>query len=282
MTTTTTNSTFFNREYCQILFSAAITGPLTWPLAAELIAKQQGNKAYSFLSFVRSQGVQRAFSGCAPYSSYKLFGIGSQRGVQAPVLEYLNTEQNLIISNRWIQYIVAGVASGVIGGFIVTPVEQFKISFANKDFTSYKQTKQFFLSDFKRVGYLLSGARATMGRNVVFDSVNSILYNGTLANTTFKIDRKNAVHMGVVNCFAGVLTAVIDYPLDVIKTRIQSATVARQLASTPTPSIWSTGRVMVQTEGWRSLYGGLRHKISLYALVWLVYGVSFGALGSVL
>eukprot|EP01036_Dinobryon_divergens_P022206 gene22206-30446_t len=277
----TTANSFYNREYCQIIFSAAITGPLTWPLAAELIAKQQGNKVYKFLSFARSQGVQRAFSGCVPYSSYKLFGIGSQRGVQAPVLEYLKTEQNLI-NNRWIQYTVAGVASGVIGGFIVTPVEQFKISFANKDFTSYSQTKQFFLSDFKRVGYLLSGARATMGRNVVFDSVNSILYNGTLANTTFKIDRKSSVHMGFVNCFAGVMTAIIDYPLDVIKTRIQSATIARQLTGAPTPSIWFTGRVMVEREGWRSLYGGLRHKISLYALVWLVYGVSFGALGSVL
>jgi hypothetical protein len=281
MLITNSTPTFYNKEYCQIIFSAAITGPLTWPLAAELIAKQQGNKVYSFLSIFRKQGIQRAFSGCVPYSSYKLFGIGSQRGVQTPVLEYLNTQQDWV-SNRWIHYIIAGMASGVIGGFIVTPVEQFKISFANKDFTSYKQTKQFFMTDLKRMSYLLSGARATITRNVVFDSVNSILYNGTLANTTFKIDRKNAVHMGVVNCFAGVMTAVIDYPLDVIKTRIQSATVARQLVSAYTPSIWSTGRVMVQTEGWRSLYGGLRHKISLYAMVWLVYGVSFGALGSIL
>jgi hypothetical protein len=281
MSATDLKLTFYNKEYCQILFSAAITGPLTWPLAAELIAKQQGNRAYNFLSFLRSQGYQRAFSGCVPYSSYKLFGIGSQRGVQTPVLEYLNTEQDLI-NNRWIQYVVAGVASGVIGGFIVTPIEQLKISFANKNFNSYKQTQQFFLTDLKRVGYLLSGARATIGRNVVFDSINAILYNGILANTTFKIDRKNAIYMGAVNCFAGVTTAVIDYPLDVIKTRIQSATVARQVVSAPTPSIWSTGSVMVQTEGWRSLYCGLRHKISLYASVWLVYGVSFGALGSVL
>ena len=281
MTSKQANSTFYNKEYCQIVISAAITGPLTWPLAAELIAKQQGNKAYKFIAFVRSHGLQRAFSGCLPYSSYKLFGIGSQRGVQTPVLEYLSTQQDLI-QNRWLQYILAGVASGIIGGFIVTPVEQFKISFANKDFTSYKETKQFFLSDMKRVGYLLSGARATIGRNVVFDSVNAILYNGTLANTAFKIDRKNAVHMGVVNCIAGVATAVIDYPLDVIKTRIQSTTVARQLLNANTPSIYHTARIMKQTEGWCSLYGGLRHKISLYAMVWLVYGVSFGALGSVL
>jgi len=273
--------TFYNKEYCQIVFSAAITGPLTWPIAAELIAKQQGNNSYKFLSTVRAQGILRSFSGCVPYSSYKLFGIGSQRGVQTPVLVYLNTQQEWI-QDRWFRYIIAGVASGVIGGLIVTPVEQFKISFANKDFTSYKETKQFFLTDIKRLGYLFSGARATIGRNVVFDSVNSILYNGTLANTIFKIDRENALHMGIVNCFAGVMTAIIDYPLDVIKTRIQSKTVTRQLTNQRTPSIYSTGKQMVQTEGWSSLYGGLRHKIGLYAMVWLVYGVSFGFLGSVL
>ena len=72
-------------EYTQILLSAAITGPLTWPIAAELIARQQGNRTYTFRSAVRSGGLRAAFAGCAAYSSYKLFGIGAQRGVQTPV-----------------------------------------------------------------------------------------------------------------------------------------------------------------------------------------------------
>lgn len=276
------------REYTQILLSAAITGPITWPIAAELIARQQGIKSYSFLSSLRSDGVRRTFSGVGPYASYKLFGITAQRGVQAPVLSHLDEGTTM---HKSLQYIIAGICSGLVGGLLVTPVEQFKISFANKHFSSYREMKAFFLSSAAGIRTLFVGTRATVFRNVIFDSVNSVLYHSAV-NSEY-IDRRNAGHLGAINCVTGVVTAVIDYPLDVIKTRIQSEAVevhkrrvspfsANVSISTFSTSPLKAGAALLKSEGWRSLYAGLEHKVSLYAAVWLVYGLTYGAIGDIL
>jgi hypothetical protein len=87
-----------------------------------------------------------------------------------------------------------------------------------------------------------------MYRNILFDSVNAVLYN-TLLNAEFpvfnstmqasnpadegekrkpfRVDRTNVVHMGLINAVAGVVTAIVDYPLDVLKTNIQAETLQR-------------------------------------------------------
>ncbi len=76
-------------EIMQIIGAAAITGPITWPFAAALIAKQQGNSAFSFVNQIKSIGIKSSYAGCLPYSTYKIFGIGTQRGIQMPILTYL-------------------------------------------------------------------------------------------------------------------------------------------------------------------------------------------------
>ena len=76
---------------------------------------------------------------------------------------------------------------------------------------------------------------------MLFDSVNAVIYNSLLqigsisyqlplTSTTYVFqvsDRSNPWSMAGVNAFAGVTTAIIDYPLDVLKTRIQIGAVDR-------------------------------------------------------
>jgi len=289
-------------ETIQIAIAAAITGPVTWPVAASLIARQQGNFYFSFLKDLKANGARIAFSGCLPYASYKLFGIGTQRGVQAPILNYLNgadrgadrgdgdgasaNSNALSFFYRNVNYVTAGVVSGIVGGVMVTPIEQFKISLANRTFANIGGARRLFCSNVKGFRLLMAGAKITVWRNVVFDSVNALLYNNALRSAL--VDRSNTLHMALINAFAGVLTAVVDYPLDVLKTRIQSNAVQiaaedgkgvlKVVAGKPL-GIITLASCMVRTEGIGSLYFGLRQKLGLYFYVWFVYGIAYSAVG---
>ena len=289
-------------ELFRITFAASIAGPMTWPLAIKLISKQQGIHNYNFLSIIKKNGIRVAYSGCLPYSAYKLFGIGTQRGVQAPVLTYLETNNSNIPS--FIRYTIAGTLSGIIGGFIVTPIEQMKISLANRHFTTIPSASKFYLKNQTGLQALMCGTRITIYRNIIYDTINCILYNTSLYNIYYTIDKHSFIHMSLVNSIAGVLTAVIDYPLDVLKTRIQSinhaqtqstistissssississsiSTISSSSSGSPTP-IPTAPRTplklalhMVKYEGVRSLYYGLREKLGLYFYVWFVFGI---------
>jgi hypothetical protein len=107
------------------------------------------------------------------------------------------------------------------------------------------------------------------------------------------VDRSNSLHMAVINAFAGVLTAIIDYPLDVLKTRIQTNTVVTVSPSAGSGSLPSVGTgkplgivplaiSMVKNEGIASLYFGLRQKLGLYFYVWFVYGVAYSEVGKLI
>lgn len=268
-----------SREWANIIVAAALTGPATWPMAAALLARQQGSRAYSWLELVRSSGARAAFRGCVPYSSYKVLGIGTQRGVQAPVLVAMEGADSIPISLR---HGLAGVASGVVGGFIVTAVEQAKISLANGDFRNAREMRAFLFSPRSGWRHALAGARATMARNVMFDSINAVMYFHAVALPG--VDRTSAVHMAAVNAVCGLSTAVLDYPLDVIKTRIQASVVplARAVPPQRPLGVWATLVATVGQGGWRLLYAGLSHKIGLYFAVWGVYGAAYGAAAKVL
>jgi hypothetical protein len=86
----------------QIAVAAAVTGPATWPIAIVLLNRQQGLFQYRFIDTLRSKGVKLAFAGCGPYTSYKLFGIGTQRGVQVPVQQYLFENNPRLVIISWI------------------------------------------------------------------------------------------------------------------------------------------------------------------------------------
>lgn len=272
-----------NTEYVQIAGAAAFAGPLTWPLAALLIARQQGNFSFSFMSQMRTNGVRVAYSGCLPYASYKLFGIGVQRGVQSPTIAYLNGNHEYLPSS--FIYGISGVFSGVIGGFIVTPIEQFKISMANGQFSNIRSLSEYFFRNTHGFKALFSGAKITIMRNVLYDSINSILYNNAIKFSW--VVRDSSLQMACVNAVAGVATAIIDYPLDVLKTRIQSSTVTlygpvSQLnQSVPILNIRvvTLTKQIVQQEGVKSLYHGLREKLGLYFAVWFVYGMTYSFIG---
>lgn len=289
-------------ESAQIACAAALSGPVTWPLAAQLIARQQGDFNYSFFNILKNSGVRVAFSGCLPYASYKLFGISTQRGVQAPILNYLNGPEtddarsvSFVVRN--VNCVFAGTVSGIVGGLMVTPIEQIKISLANRSFINLSEAKHFFYTHKQGFRLLMSGAKITVWRNIVFDSVNAVLYHNALMLEL--LNRNNALHMAVINAVAGVLTAVIDYPLDVLKTRIQTNTVQSIAKTGASPSsqsgsllqhivvgkplgILSLAVTMVKMEGPLSLYYGLRQKLGLYFYVWFVYGAAYSGIGKLL
>lgn len=273
-----------HKELFQITFAASVAGPMTWPLAAKLIAQQQGLFKYAFFDVLKKNGARVAFSGCLPYSAYKLFGIGAQRGVQAPVLTYM--EANNRNTPAFIRYAIAGTLSGIIGGFIVTPIEQMKISLANRHFPNLPAASKYYSNNIKQ---LLSGARITIYRNIVYDAINCILYNYSLNNSFYKIDKQSFVHMSVINSIAGVLTAIIDYPLDVLKTRIQSVDHSRVVSSVSIASgtvvphtPWRLAMYMIKHEGFPSLYYGLKEKLGLYFYVWFVFGIGYSTAGKML
>ena len=295
-------------EWLKIALASAVTGPATWPLAARLISLQNDPKSsYRFLSHLSLHGVRTAMRGVTPYAAYKVFGIGVQRGVQAPVISILLEQQqqqrhqqfpglSLSVNDATRPsvslgavsiYALSGVASGIVGGVLVTPLEQFKISNANRDFSSASATRAFFLQrGLPGLTALFSGTKITVFRNVLFDSVNSVLYNVSVS--AFKVDKHDVLSMSFVNAFAGVTTAIVDYPLDVLKTRIQSRTAERFAAEQgkgPSPlsqGIVEVARNMVREEGVLSLYGGLKHKLVLYFAVWGVYGGAYALVGRLL
>ncbi len=45
---------------------------------------------------------------------------------------------------------------------------------------------------------------------------------------------------------------------------------------------FSVAKTMIAEEGVLSLYAGLKEKLSLYFLVWFVYGMGFSAVGKLL
>lgn len=282
-----TGAKIVKRNFClssslfQVSASAFLCGPITWPLAAQLLARQQGNATYQFSSLMRAQGMRRAFAGCGPYSCYKLLGMGIQRGIQAPVLTHMKANTDYSALTR---YTVAGILSGVCGGLVVTPIEQFRISRANNDFGSTREMLRFFFTNGSHgAGALLTGTRITIYRNVLFDSVNCALYN--MAIDGAYIDLLNPIQVGLCNAIVGVVTAVIDYPLDVLKARIQSSAVpssfftSRSSHSSP-QAPFALMRHIITTEGPSALYGGLRHKLGLYFAVWGVYGTLFSMIGN--
>jgi hypothetical protein len=82
----------------------------------------------------------------------------------------------------------------------------------------------------------------------VFDAVNAVLYNNMLLVPLpdgGTVDNKNVIHMGAINAVAGVITAVVDYPLDVLKTNIQVGTCGRLTASSPTPTTFQAAKAVV-------------------------------------
>ena len=265
------------KETIQICGAAFVCGPITWPLASSLIARQQGNFQYYFLKSCKEIGIVASYSGCLPYSSYKLFGIGVQRGVQTPILLTYRDDQRF---NNIALYAFSGICSGIIGGIIVTPIEQFKISLANKNFSNYTDANKFFMSHKNGRKGLFVGTKITVLRNVVFDSINAVMYN-TLLHSSY-INTKNTLHMATLNGFAGVLSAVIDYPLDVLKTRVQSTMFEHYSTNSVNSSSISSIKIahaMVTKEGFASLYNGLKHKLGLYFMVWFVYGSAFNVIG---
>ena len=263
-----------NIEYCQIGIASFLSGPLTWPIAVILIQRQNGNFKTTFIQVLKNNGVRVAFRGVFPYSMYKLFGIGTQRGVQHPVNNYLEEQSNI---HDYLRFILSGVASGVIGGVLVTPLEQYKLSLANRDFSTSSETRSYFSKN--PIG-LMQGMKITILRNVVFDSVNALSYQLCL-RLSF-VDKTSAMQMSLINCVCGVFTAIIDYPLDVLKTRIQSGTYIRLLNNISSPSIYSVANELILAKGISALYFGLRQKLFLYGSVWAIYGYIYASVGKAL
>lgn len=251
----------YHREWATIVSAAAVTGVTTWPLERTKNNRQLGCQE-GFTQTVRQHGVSVAFKGVAPYTTYKIFGIGIQRGVQAPLVDFFRQKNMPDMPN----YILAGAVSGGVGGAVVTIPEQIKLALFNRDLASLSAFPMLVREI--GMGPLFSGLRITMLRNGVFDSINASLYYPLLPY----VDKENPLMMMFLNQFCGVTSAVLDYPLDVLKTRIQTTAISRARAGLKPLSIYEASAQLMKEAGFLGFYAGLRHKLFLYFAVWGTYG----------
>lgn len=166
----------------------------------------------------------------------------------------------------WQKSFSCGSFSGLVQCVLVAPMEHIKCRVQTS--TELKGSRQAILQIIKNHGVpkLFQGWWCTVLREVpafglyfasydyMKDSFETYLSGGDrFAKEPAGMDTRNAwLASGMAGGCAGCLTWAIVYPVDLIKTHIQTASLDK-----PAPKILATARHIIQTAGYRALFRGL-------------------------
>mmetsp|Transcript_17466 Transcript_17466/g.25817 ORF Transcript_17466/g.25817 Transcript_17466/m.25817 type:complete len:323 (-) Transcript_17466:245-1213(-) len=164
----------------------------------------------------------------------------------------------------WKKAFVCGTYAGLCQAFVICPMEHLKCRLQvepSPGSVAFRGPKDAALAIMRSHGItgLYRGFGCTLVREVpafgayfsVYDAVKDI------ANKYFDSHGSSSEqHRWVCSAFAGGVsgsfTWIMIYPIDVIKTRIQTAPLDK-----PRTNMWSLGRSLVAEHGWRYMFRGL-------------------------
>ena len=128
---------------------------------------------------------------------YPMCGSGIFNSIQFGTYQYLND----IYHNN----VIAGLGAGLLSGMILCPIDVLKINSQIKN-TSYKKL------------HLYKGLHTTCGREIPF----TYIFFTTYYSSMNYLEKNNEMNAFISGGLAGVLSWFFVYPIDVVKTRIQS------------------------------------------------------------
>lgn len=127
------------------------------------------------------------------------------------------------------QYYIAGTYAGIVQTFIETPLEHIKIKLQNQrtqKFTGPIQCTRHLYQE-GGVRSLFKGFNVTMLRNAPSYGVYFATYEVFKKKLQMMTDMSLAISMFLAGGLGGVLSWVVIYPIDVVKTKIQSDAIQR-------------------------------------------------------
>tara|TARA_B110000971_G_scaffold214631_1_gene246988 strand:+ start:1693 stop:2358 length:666 start_codon:yes stop_codon:yes gene_type:complete len=128
---------------------------------------------------------------------YPMCGSGIFNSIQFGTYQYLND----IYHNN----MIAGLGAGLLSGMILCPIDVLKIN------------KQIKNKSYKKL-HLYRGLYATCGREIP----STYIYFTTYYSSMNYLEKNNEMNAFLSGGIAGVLSWFFTFPIDVVKTRIQS------------------------------------------------------------
>lgn len=160
-------------------------------------ADQHKNLIQTYRSIIKSYGYKGFYKGLgSPLMSRSII-----KGVLFHSYEKSNQSKLLVNSNKYIKMSISGFIAGIPTALILTPVEVIKIMGIRGH--SLMQSP-------KNLKNLMAGTKETMARECLFNVVYFPSYNLLKEN-----------NVPLAGGFAGSLSWILTYPLDVIKTMKQ-------------------------------------------------------------
>jgi len=151
--------------------------------------------------------------------------------------------------------VVGGAVSGVVSSFWLCPTEHVKVRLQLCKQGIYRNTLDATVQITKSHGLvgLYRGLAATVVRQVPSFSVYFGVYDPIKEQCNRRLKQEWFASI-VAGGTAGSMAWTAVYPIDLIKSRIQSLPLD---ASHSEQSMWKVGKSVVQEGGWRALYRGL-------------------------
>jgi len=159
--------------------------------------------------------------------------------------------------------IICGGFAGLVQSIVVCPMEHLKCRLQLTSGPTYSGPLHVMSDVFKTSGIrgLYRGWCSTLWREVPGFGLYFGFYDYTKngINSLVRYNDPSHDHSWVTSAFAGGISGALSwlfvYPMDIIKTKIQTAPVQ---SSNPTESrIWYVGRSIVRKNGWRCLFNGV-------------------------
>lgn len=206
------------------------------------------NKNFNLVAHLRTRGLG-LYAGLPPM----LIGAPLQGLLRFTCLDYFNTMfkdpasgQSSVMSG-----LCAGMASGVLESvLVVTPMETVKTRLidSNKGFVEGVR----YVVKSNGIGGLYKGVGATIAKSASNQGLRFIIFNQYKNMIISSPEQKLSAHQSLLGgMLAGVLGALINTPVDTIKSRMQSLEAARY------KGIVDCAKQMVVNEGVGSLWKGL-------------------------
>jgi solute carrier family 25 carnitine/acylcarnitine transporter 20/29 len=160
----------------------------------------------------------------------------------------------------------AGLATGVVATFCVTPVEMVKCRLQAQTEAAkiYKNSFQCVKSIIKDSGVrgLYRGTVATLFRELPAESVYFMAYQISKDYFISQYGEFSFTQKIITGGMAGALCWLVAYPQDIIKTRIQCQPIQRIKGVTPLKRQWdggflATGKDIWRKQGWGGFWNGL-------------------------
>ncbi|EMR69495.1 putative calcium dependent mitochondrial carrier protein [Eutypa lata UCREL1] len=190
--------------------------------------------------------------------------------------------------NPYSKFVAGGVA-GMVSQFCVYPLDTLKFRLQSEYVSGGARGNTLLLQTFRKM-YAEGGARAAY-RGVTMGLVGMFPYSAIDMGTfemlkttyiTYKA-KKNGVHeedalpstfvTGIMGATSGAFGASVVYPLNVLRTRLQ--TQGTKMHPARYTGIWDVANKTVRNEGFRGLYKGLMPNLLKVApalsITWMVY-----------